>query len=395
MALVALAAMGADDERLASFSTSYGMRLVPCRPHLNAARLELLRDLEKDGPTAVLERVLPNLAAGVGGAAFHGLIRLGYGLDHGRASDVAAGLAYLASASQPVEVSASAEATVELGALLDRLHDDPTTARRTFVSRGFGARFAEAAADPVVARLLGGLSPERCRLGEIASTSLGLYRSTGDFFALHTVTATHAARLVVDHLDDEAVAAAIVVGLARAVAVAYVVLATPRWSVRPTVAEIPAWEAIERAAVVSDDPHVLKMVHTCRQEQRVGGTGVSGDRGRGRRAARRLRRVLRAGRPVHLYGPPRRALDLSEPKNPLPSHDERHDDRVEMVVDPDGAARIGNLGMAGQDTVNSAYMPDMKCGGPPGTLTGPPLLCWAAFMYSCGLAPTGMAQMAR
>lgn len=185
---------------------------------------------------------------------------------------MAGGLAYSVASTQPVgSAPPHPDAANDMIEVLARLRRDPALGRRRFVSSGFSARFAEVAADPGFLGHLAGQTAETCDLGALASTAHALYRSSGDFFALHTMTATHAARLVAEHLSDEGVKAALTVGLTRAVAVAYVVIGAPELTVQPYVGAPPAWDAIVAVARESDDPHVLKMVHTCRSEQAAWG----------------------------------------------------------------------------------------------------------------------------
>jgi len=271
MALIALSSLGADDAHLASFAASYGSRLVPRRAEIAESISELTLAIERDGVVAVLDRVLPQVALGTGGAAFHGLIRLGYGLEHGRASDVAGGLAYLLDVSQPVLRSPRASGGLrDLSGLLIGLGDDPRLRERRFVSSGFSARFAEVAADPHFLEHLARLDGDTVSLASTASAALALYRSTGDFFALHTVTSTHAARLVAQHVSDDSLVRALTEGHAAALAVAYVVIGAPPVTSRPA-SDAPPWIEIVAATLHSTDEHVLKMVHTCREEQAAWG----------------------------------------------------------------------------------------------------------------------------
>lgn len=283
MALVALAAMGAGAERLTSFANQYGDRLVPCRDQIIASRRELEVRLGRDGCVRVLHHLMPHLAEGAGGAAFHGLIRLGYAIEVGRIADIAAALAYFSDVTQIIDIPEpvrSSESS-DLGEVLRRLHRDPALQARNFTATGFSARFAEISADPRFRSHVRTLSADACDLGSLASITLALYRSTRDFFALHTVTATHAARLVADCVagadaDTGADAARrLAFGLARAVAAAYVVIGAPEIAsddgCAPAGAEggtgvTATWDDVLSAAVKSDDPHVLKMVHTCRAE---------------------------------------------------------------------------------------------------------------------------------
>ena len=271
MALVALVSLGADGERLSAFATAYGTRLVPCRASVSATTARFLGDLDRLGLESVLDAAMTKLADGVGGAAFHGLIRLGYGIEHGRHADIAAGLAYLEDTAQPIERSgAHTGSTGDLATVLGEIRDDPRLRGRGFTGSGFSAKFSEVAVDAVFLEHLDRLSGPALSPAQVAAVALALYCSTGDFFALHTLTATHAARLVAETLDSE-VEALLFSGLARAVAAAYVVIGTPVIASSAFVGTPPGWADIERAALRSDDPHVLKMVHSCRAEQAVWG----------------------------------------------------------------------------------------------------------------------------
>jgi Questin oxidase-like len=91
-----------------------------------------------------------------------------------------------------------------------------------------------------------------------------LYARSGDFTALHLVTSAHALRTLLPCVDDPALA----VGFYwRAFAAA--------WGAQGAQAEVPTeardWPSLVAAAVASDDEHVIKLVDSCREEERAYG----------------------------------------------------------------------------------------------------------------------------
>jgi len=111
-------------------------------------------------------------------------------------------------------------------------------------------------------------------------TREALFTTARDFFALHTLTATHATRLVLDRMDESDRPAA-VAALAVAVTAAWVVVGAPAFAPMPeagagggtdvAAADVPSWERIAAEAVADDDEHVIKVVYSCREEARARG----------------------------------------------------------------------------------------------------------------------------
>src|SRR6185436_4564744 len=77
----------------------------------------------------VLQATLPELAPGITGAAFHGLIRTAMGVTSRHEGEIAAGLAYWAAHWQRLGVALGAPSEGKPSAdplsLLERVHDDP------------------------------------------------------------------------------------------------------------------------------------------------------------------------------------------------------------------------------------------------------------------------------
>ena len=294
MALIALHRLGADDERLRRFAARYRTRLVPVRSptgpvppgerpplgigrHLGDLLAHYRGAIAADGVDPVLRRDLPGLMPGLGGAAFHGLIRLGYALDRGREVDVAAGLAYLADVTQRVPVPGPGGDLTAAG-LIAAVGETMGAGARRGAGEGFSSAFARVAADPRFVAAADRVAVGTVGLDAVARLTHGLYAGTRDFFALHTLTATHATRLVLDRMDESDRPAA-VAALAVAVTAAWVVVGAPAFAPMPeagagggtdvAAADVPSWERIAAEAVADDDEHVIKVVYSCREEARA------------------------------------------------------------------------------------------------------------------------------
>lgn len=291
MTLIAMSRLGAGDERLADYYQAYQSRLVPRRvpsepisadgivAELGTGRryADLFErfghEIDRRGTDETLDRHLPTLLDGLGGAAFHGVIRLAYALEHGRPVHVAAGLAYLADSFQPVDVGAFDTATGsvrEPAELLDRLAEDPHLRAHTYTS-GFSNQYAEVSTDPRFLSIVATIGVDEHTQARIAKVAHTLYRATGDFFALHTMTGAHATRIAAARLSSVEDRHRAVGSLARAIAAAYVVIGTPAIDAAaldepPVAAELPGWDDIAAAAIDHDNEHVIKLAYTCREE---------------------------------------------------------------------------------------------------------------------------------
>lgn len=280
MALVALQRLGADAERLQAFARRYeqAMGLRPARapaawPSGEAwtgrlgdrgawpAYRDLFRQwLQHEGVAELLEQVLPALMPGCAAAAFHGPIRLAYGLQAGHAGEVADGLAHWACFHQPLGALGPMGDAVDPLPLLRRLRAGTSTAGL------IAGRIADAARGGAVNRVIGRLQVDAGTSERLARAAALAYAETGNFTALHLVTATHAMRVIAAQVDADA--------------------ALPAWRwfwqawahgvVAARLARKPAvplleWEQILPRAMASDDEHVVKLVDSAREEERAWG----------------------------------------------------------------------------------------------------------------------------
>jgi hypothetical protein len=287
MALYALSQLGASDARLeAYFRWWEENRSLPRRPSPRAISGDEWRDAigqadmfdalatafrrwaDEAGPDAVICEIFPVVADGVAAAAFHGLIRLAYGIEAGHNGEIAAGLATLCARHAPLGASlgsapevASAEAGfTRLAVALD--------GGARFTGQGIIGRMQAAAADlhfvAALSRLP--LSPPGV-LADLAGLAIRLYWQTGDFTVLHMVTTCHAGRVVFaryPHLATKEAAEAL--WLAACAAYASIGAPFPE-PPGPPAGELPDWPAIRAGAVACNDDHVVKMTYTCLCEE--------------------------------------------------------------------------------------------------------------------------------
>ncbi|MBW4078634.1 MAG: questin oxidase family protein [Acidobacteria bacterium] len=292
MALVAKQRLGASGDELRRFATAYSQRLAPlaaAKEHLdhvtwktavgNRGAATELRDyfahyVANNGVDAALRAHLPALVPGVGGAGFHGVIRLAYAIEASSPIQIAAGLAYFASVARPLTVLAPTEGTTsdpgehfaEMSTSL--VWSTPQRARlieeeMRFVAgrEGFG-------------EIVGSLVVDEESEEKLAACALQILASTDDFTALHGVTGLAALSVVRPWLEDQELVDRYAF---QALTAAYLSIgAPPVWSsdrldefVGSTLAK-----PLEVRAVAgnSDDEHVAKLAYTA-----IGGFERTGD----------------------------------------------------------------------------------------------------------------------
>ena len=292
MALVAKQRLGASGDELRRFAAAYSQRLAPLAAakedfdHVtwktaigNQGAATELRNyfahyVADNGVEASLRAHLPALLPGVGGAGFHGVIRLAYAIEASSPIQIAAGLAYFASVARPLAALTPTEGTTndperlfaELSTSLTwstpqraRLIDDEM--RLVVGHEGFGE---------VVGSLVVDVGSEE----KLAACALQILASTDDFTALHGVTGLAALSAVRPFLEDQE---SVDRYAFQALTAAYLSIGAPSvWSsdrldefVGSTFAE-----PIEVRAVAgnSDDEHVAKLAYTA-----LGGFERTGD----------------------------------------------------------------------------------------------------------------------
>lgn len=247
----------------ASFRSQLGQRAA-----LNGYRSLFQREVQQLGRAATLERYLPELLPGLGAAAFHPLIRTGYGVRFGDDREVADGLAYWAIAYLPLGPLGAPGTETQPRVLLQQLRE----ARHGKGSnKGDGLildHLRSAARVPELAPAVAALQPGEDTLRRLAAVSLELYLATGgNFTALHAITGTHGLRMLWPHVPQRDLA---VRYLWQALAAAYLTVGAPPLPSEARSAEsasaVPDWSRIVAKAVTSTDAHDLKLADVAREE---------------------------------------------------------------------------------------------------------------------------------
>ena len=277
MALVALHRLGADEARLQGFAARYARRLPPAPPAQAwpagddwtgrfgdfsawpVYRSLFTNWLAADGVEAVLRQALPRLMPSCAAVAFHGAIRVAYAVQAGPASEVADSLAYWASRYQPLGALPERPGRVaDPQRLLRRLRAGVST--RPLIA----LRMADAARSPALQAEIARLAIDGQTLQRLARLSARAHAGSGNFTALHLLTACHAMRVLQGFIDDP--------------------LPALRWFwqawatgvVAAGLRELPAvpllpWARIVPAALASHDEHLIKLVDSCRAETQAYG----------------------------------------------------------------------------------------------------------------------------
>jgi len=281
MTLVALDRLGADEARLSSFAARYVLRLEPAsqaqawspgepwaqrfgQPEAWPAYRSLFAEwIEHEGATDMLGQVLPQLMPGVSAAAFHGLIRTAYAVRCGHKAELADALAYWACRHQrlgdlhhPQAGSSRAPVESDPVALLRQLRAGRSKA--ALISQ----QMADAARDGRVNRTAARLFVDEGTPERLARAAAFAYTHSGSFTALHLVTGTHAMRVLARFMDAPLTAWAWFWQ-----AFAHGVVAARLQPLPP--APLRSWKTLVSQALASDDEHLIKLVDSCREEDRA------------------------------------------------------------------------------------------------------------------------------
>src|SRR3954447_3511255 len=271
MALLALERLGGDEARLREFAAFYEKRLrlqTPGEPlpnddwraALGQRRYEVALaakfddDVRTRGADALLRDIVPHLTAGLASEAFHGAIRVAYAVDSVDDVDVApafaawvTGFSELSGAAAEKRFASAAEAFAAIAA------DDRFA--KMIDGRSIDGRLAKVNALPAFAGYRSSIA--NVALPDLATIAARIFIATGDFVALHLVTACHAVRVLQRYLPPP-----VLDGLANALLAAYVAIGRP-----PLAAAMLDDGDVESRAAKSDDDHDLKLVYCCLQEE--------------------------------------------------------------------------------------------------------------------------------
>lgn len=237
------------------------------RTALNGYRSFFEGELRQHGRAATLERYLPQLLPGLGAAAFHPLIRTGYGVRFSDDREVVDGLSYWAIAYLPLGPLGAPGTEAEPRVLLRRLREARQGQGSSNEGRLILDHLRHATRVPEFAPTVAALAPGPETLRLLALLALELYTETdGNFTALHAVTGTHGLRMLWPHVPQRDVA---VRYLWQALVAAYLTVGAPALPEQPRALQpgaAPDWEQIVAKVVASTDAHDLKLVDVAREE---------------------------------------------------------------------------------------------------------------------------------
>ncbi|HTI16613.1 MAG TPA: questin oxidase family protein [Trinickia sp.] len=285
MALIALAKMGASPFRLREFFDMWEREYALPAPggspiigrsewsrHLGdtaafaALRLCFLDWIAEDGAITVINGVLNEVPFAPASGAFHALIRIAYGIEAEHRGEIASGLAALVSSHLPIAVNINGSRCAES---VDAAFSGAARVMGNDVVGGhsIAARLRAVADDVRFRQAIPAPPTSPSLLDDVARTTIAAYWRTSDFTVLHTVTATHAARILFAQLPDSLVIH-LLSGLWIALCAAFAIVRRPEnlESCAPNVDS--GWNEICRKAVLSNDDHVIKMTYTCFCEDR-------------------------------------------------------------------------------------------------------------------------------
>lgn len=297
MTLIALERMGAKPERVKSYALAYLARMEPAgtpgdaidagnwRQRLGDASAYpdylgfFRREVGRLNARAALRAYLPELASGLGAAAFHPLIRTAYGVIADDSEEIAVGLAYWASrylalperADLPEELPFAASDDPLL--ILKKTRSWPGLAFEPDADALIDQEMLKAADTTLFPLIAASLEVDDLTLDRLRQAAALLFLGANDFNSLHAVTGLHAARVLSDFTVDRRAFAREVW---RALLSLYLSLdrpevPSPAAAAELTAEDLPDWNAILPVAVADDDEHVIKLVFSCLAESRAGG----------------------------------------------------------------------------------------------------------------------------
>ena len=277
MALGALAALGASDSHLERYFEGYAPKLDAAPPAQawpvgdawagrfgDRTAWPAYRDLfaqwlGHEDRASVLAQVLPQLMPGCGAAAFHGLIRTAYAVNAQHDGELADALAYWSRAFMRMPaVPVRARTTPDLAKLMAALPQ--VSGEAPLISARMRAAAVTRGMPAVVARL----RIDDASLQALARHAAALYAASGDFTVLHLVTSAHAVRELLPFVDEPLPAL-------RHYWQAYAAGWAASGAQRGTAAAPMPWAELDDAALASEDEHLIKLVHSCREHERVYG----------------------------------------------------------------------------------------------------------------------------
>jgi len=284
MVLTALARMGASDQQLRDYYAywqSENPKLITVRKSDNAIRIDnwqhYLHQVDsfsslqyffqnwigESSVDAVMLQVLSHIPIAPASVAFHGVIRLAYGLEADHHGEIAAGLAALVVRNFAIQLAHSADQPHVDSVSEGLMHLSNSMKNFETPERNITARIHAVIADPRFAQTLPTLPTDA--FNEMATNAITFLHQTQDFTVLHMVTALHAARIILARLPEE-IFHQFMPPLWTAYCAAYVSAGAPRiHAVTHKNSNLP-WDTLLARACTCTEDHQIKIIYTCHQE---------------------------------------------------------------------------------------------------------------------------------
>lgn len=299
MALVALANMGANEQRMTAFYLNWKNSFIE-KTHPSSlnfmekdwwqhcgnvdAFFDLQRYFERavrqHGATTVFETVFKRISFAPASGAFHALIRMMYGYAARHEGEIAAGLAYMVCAHLPMDFVRDTDSIApehsKVNSVTDGLARLRTFSFQLKEANLISTRLRAIANDETFIQRCPRLNFYADAMQELAHIAITLYWQTADFTVLHMVTGLSAARQLFS-IMPASVQAQWFLHVWRAFCASYVAVGAPRIDdgLLRQDADSQAnishclnrnaeeWADMFAQACASDDEHVIKMTYTC------------------------------------------------------------------------------------------------------------------------------------
>jgi len=234
---------------------------------------ELLRayfdaQLQRHPAEEVMATHLPALLPGAHAFALHGLIRVAHAWETGHRQELAAALASWAAwwevlpAGTPVEPSAQLDLTDWAARLREEAQGWRSDRPMILL------RMQEASRTALYADLAERLQPAAHladRQAQLHDWAVQAYLHSRNFTLLHVITGLRALRVLLPLLKIQGPGLAVQAVLARTVVAGWMA-GRVQWQTQAFDEPVRPWRALHQEALAQGDEHVLKLVHTCWQE---------------------------------------------------------------------------------------------------------------------------------
>ncbi|WP_435274885.1 questin oxidase family protein [Psychrobium sp. nBUS_13] len=278
MSIVALERFGASTEQLEAFREYYFERLVhmPSSQSDNQEELNefaaieqqtelILSQLERDGIEETLKSSLPALLVGVGAGNFYAINRLAYAVNQNNQNDIAVSLALWETLHLP------------LGELGETVLKRPTSLLRN-VSKCIGhIRFGAGNTTDRMTSVTTLIDyqttphqPEVIDFESIANAAATIYKMSGDFTMLHSVTACYSFNQLTKYIEDESLGLRY---LWQAIVVAYLSAGSPAMT-NVEKPELLPWPEIVEFCCGTHNEHLIELCYACRHLHELSGKEV-------------------------------------------------------------------------------------------------------------------------